>query len=61
MGEDRGRSAGRCWFEGKRTSCTGVPTVARGSIPLCDACEVASSSLKRLPLARLPRTVAGST
>ncbi len=54
-------SATGCYFAGKRTSCTGVATVGRGSIALCDSCEVASSSLKRLPLGRLPRTVPGST
>ncbi len=50
-----------CHFAGARDGCQQVATTRRGAVPLCEPCEAGSSSLKRLPLARLPRTVAGST
>ncbi len=51
----------RCNFSGNRAGCVHYAEVMRGTVPLCEPCEAASSSLKRLPLGRLPRTVAGST
>jgi hypothetical protein len=61
MGAGTGSDMTPCYFAGKRATCQLVATMARGLVPLCDPCEVASSSLKRLPLGRLPRTVPGST
>jgi hypothetical protein len=55
------RDGQACHYAGDRDACQQVATTARGAVPLCEPCEAASSSLKRLPRGRLPRTVAGST
>jgi hypothetical protein len=44
----------RCAFsDSGRDYCLGRATVRRGSTPLCESCEQASSSLKRQPLRRV--------
>jgi hypothetical protein len=44
----------RCAFSNSaRDYCLGRATVRRGSTPLCEPCEQASSSLKRQPLRRV--------
>jgi hypothetical protein len=48
-----GPAVQRCYFDGRRSTCSGVATTARAKVPLCEACEDSASSLKRLPRRRL--------
>lgn len=43
----------RCHFDGRGRGCLGAAVVQRGSVPLCEACEAGSSSLKRLAMTPL--------
>ena len=49
----RAREAVRCHFDGKNRWCSGEAVVQRGAVPLCEPCEGASSSLKRLAMTPL--------
>lgn len=47
---ERAAPAVRCHNEGTWVGCQGVAVHLRGSVPLCQFCEDAASSLTRLPV-----------